>query len=353
MDKTTRSRRALRARYRARCRVMGRARCRVMGVGIAVFSGLSCGGERTTPNASGTQSVTSEATGQPDAGSPRDLSSGTHVILLGTGTPNPDPAASGPATAVIVDGWAYIVDAGPGVVRRAASAAARYEIPGLTAARLGHVFLTHLHSDHTLGLPDLIHTPWVAERAVPLALFGPDGTVAMAEHLTAAWEADIQNRLSGRQPATVDGWRVDAIDIEPGLIFEDSRVRVTAFAVPHTGWPEAYGYRFETRDRTVVISGDTAPTEAIVEFCNGCDVLVHEVYSATTFRGHPDEWQRYHAQAHTSTVELAALAARARPGILVLHHQLAWGATPDEMVAEIREAGYDGPLAYGRDLDAF
>jgi len=287
------------------------------------------------------------------AASGADLSTGTHVVLLGTGTPNPEPEASGPATAVLVDGRAYIVDAGVGLVRRAAEAADRYGAESLTAARLDIAFLTHLHSDHTIGLPDLIHTPWVAEREAPLKLFGPDGTAAMAAHLTAAWEADIENRLGGRQPATPDGWRVEAVDIDPGVIYEDDRVRVTAFAVPHTGWPEAYGYRFDGGGRSVVISGDTAPTEAIVEMCAGCDVLVHEVYSATTFRDRPPEWQSYHARAHTSTVELAALAVRARPRILVLHHQLGWGATPEEMVAEIRAAGYDGPLAYGRDLDVY
>lgn len=287
------------------------------------------------------------------AASGADLSTGTHVVLLGTGTPNPEPEASGPATAVLVDGRAYIVDAGVGLVRRAAEAADRYGAESLTAARLDIAFLTHLHSDHTVGLPDLIHTPWVAEREAPLKLFGPDGTAAMAAHLTAAWEADIENRLGGRQPATPDGWRVEAVDIDPGVIYEDDRVRVTAFAVPHTGWPEAYGYRFDGGGRSVVISGDTAPTEAIVEMCAGCDVLVHEVYSATTFRDRPPEWQSYHARAHTSTVELAALAVRARPRILVLHHQLGWGATPEEMVAEIRAAGYDGPLAYGRDLDVY
>lgn len=282
-----------------------------------------------------------------------DLSVGTHVVLLGTGTPNADPARSGPATAVLVDGRAYLIDAGPGLVRRAAEAAAKYGIEGLAAPRLDIAFLTHLHSDHTVGLPDLIHTPWVLERDAPLVLFGPDGTVAMAEHLTAAWSADIENRLSGRQPVTPDGWRVEAVDIDPGVIYEDDRVRVTAFAVPHTGWSEAYGYRFETADRVIVISGDTAPTEAVVEACGGCDVLVHEVYSAAALRGRATAWRSYHEQAHTSTVELADLASRARPGILVLHHQLIWGATPEEMLDEIRASGYEGRLAYGRDLDIY
>ena len=323
---------------------------------LAVLTGLLCGwpiaaSVGCAPSAPSEGETTPSAAGAAAEGA--DLSTGTHVVLLGTGTPNPEPAASGPATAVLVDGRAYVVDAGAGIVRRAAEAAERYGAEGLTAARLDIAFLTHLHSDHTIGLPDLIHTPWVAEREAPLKLFGPDGTVAMAMHLTAAWEADLENRLSGLQPATPDGWRVEAVDIDPGVIYEDGRVRVTAFAVSHTGWHEAYGFRFDGGGRSVVISGDTAPTEAVVEMCAGCDVLVHEVYSATTFRTRPPEWQSYHAQAHTSTVELADLATRARPGILVLHHQLGWGATPEEMVAEIRAAGYDGPLAYGRDLDVY
>lgn len=102
-----------------------------------------------------------------------------------------------------------------------------------------------------------------------------------------------------------------------------------------------------------MISGDTAPSEAIVTACDGCDVLVHEVYSAAAFETRPAEWQTYHAGAHTSSVELAELAARARPGILVLTHQLLWGATPEDLVAEIRAAGYEGPLAWGRDLDVY
>ena len=324
---------------------------------FAVVASLLLGGQALastgcvppSPSSDGAGSSAEGAAGQVAS----DLSTGTHVVLLGTGTPNPDPAASGPATAVLVDGRAYLVDSGAGIVRRAAEAAERYAVEGLTAARLDIAFLTHLHSDHTVGLPDLVHTSWVAEREAPLRLFGPEGTASMAAYVTRAWGADVENRLSGRQPATPDGWRIEAVDINPGVVYEDERVRVTAFAVPHTGWNQAFGYRFDGGGRSVVLSGDTAPTEAIVDMCAGCDVLVHEVYSATTFRTRPPEWQAYHARAHTSTVELADIAARARPGILVLHHQLGWGATPEEMVAEIRAAGYAGPLAYGRDLDIY
>ena len=87
--------------------------------------------------------------------------------------------------------------------------------------------------------------------------------------------------------------------------------------------------------------------------CGGCDVLVHEVYSAEAFKRREPEWQRYHAASHTSTVELAALAARARPKLLVLYHQLYWGATDEDLVRESREAGYDGPVVSAADLDVF
>ncbi len=282
-----------------------------------------------------------------------DLASGTHVVLLGTGTPNAEPDASGPATAIVVEGHAYLVDAGPGVVRRAVAAARRYGSPALEAPGLDIVFLTHLHSDHTVGLPDLLYTPWTLERPVPLRVYGPDGTVDMVGHIEAAWSADVENRLGGLEPAAPEGWRAEARDLDPGLAWEDDRVRVTAFLVPHARWPEAFAYRFDTADRSIVISGDTSPSDAVVEACDGCDVLVHEVYSASAFAGRPEVWRRYHAQAHTSTRELGALAARARPGLLVLHHRLLWDAAPESALAEIREGGYDGPVAFGRDLDVY
>src|SRR3989337_855503 len=131
-------------------------------------------------------------------------SAGTRVVMLGTGTPNPDPERSGPAVAVVANGTAYLVDAGPGLVRRAA-AAARSGDSALAAARLGILFLSHLHSDHTVGLPDLIHTGWVAGRAVPLRLFGPPGTTALARHLTEAYGAHIANRTGRVQAHTQAG----------------------------------------------------------------------------------------------------------------------------------------------------
>lgn len=280
-----------------------------------------------------------------------DYTRGTYVVLLGTGTPNADPERSGPAVAVVVNGASYLVDAGPGVVRRAAAAAAR-GIPALEPPMLDRVFLTHLHSDHTVGLPDLMLTPWVLERDRPLEVFGPTGTDQMVAHLLAAYDADIRRRIDGLQPQNATGWRAVPHVVTPGVVYRDSNVTVTAVAVPHEDWPEAFAYRFETADRVIVISGDTRPTDAVVAACGGCDVLVHEVYSDAGFARRPPEWQRYHAHAHTSAGALAELASRARPRLLVLYHQLLWGTTPDELAAEVRR-GYDGVVMFGKDLDVF
>jgi ribonuclease BN (tRNA processing enzyme) len=276
----------------------------------------------------------------------------TRVVMLGTGTPNADPDRSGPSVAVVAGGRAYLVDCGPGVVRRAAAAATRHGIAALAADRLGIVFVTHLHSDHTLGLPDLMLTPWVLERHTPLEVYGPPGVAAMTRHLLEAYAEDIQVRQSGLEPDQHDGWKVNAHEIAPGIVYRDSNVTVKAFAVPHANWKHAFGYRFEARDLTVVFSGDTRPSDAVANACHRCDVLVHEVYSAARLASRPPEWQRYHRDAHTSTTELAEIATRARPTLLVLYHQLFWGASDDSLVAEVRR-GYDGRVVSARDLDVY
>jgi ribonuclease BN (tRNA processing enzyme) len=276
----------------------------------------------------------------------------TKLVMLGSGTPNADPDHSGPAVAVVTNGTAYLVDAGPGIVRRAAQAY-RNGMTALEAKRLGVVFITHLHSDHTVGLPDLIYTPWVLERAKALEVYGPPGIRAMVEHIAAAWREDVRVRIDGLEPANTTGYRANAHEIREGVVYRDSNVTVRAFAVPHGDWKHAFAYRFETGDRTIVISGDTRAGDAVVRACNGCDLLVHEVYSAERFTTRPAEWQAYHRSAHTSTTELAALAARARPRMLVLYHQLYWGATDADLVREIRAAGFHGPLASASDLGVY
>ncbi len=285
------------------------------------------------------------------AATPIDYSRGTHLVLLGTGTPNPDPDRAGSGVAIVVNGTPYLVDAGVGVVRRAA-AVERNGVAALEAENLDRVFVTHLHSDHTLGLADLIFTPWVLERERPLEAYGPGGLVAMTDHLVAAYEVDVRRRVDGLQPQNATGHHVNVHVVQPGEIYRDSNVTVTAFPVSHEEWDEAYGYRFETADRVIVISGDTRPSENVVAACNGCDILVHEVYSDAGFAQREPEWQRYHASAHTSASELAQIAGRAQPGLLVLYHQLFMGTSEEGLVAEVR-AGYDGRVVSGRDLDIY
>ena len=275
----------------------------------------------------------------------------TRVLMLGTGTPNADPERSGPAVAILVNDRVYLVDSGPGIVRRAA-AAEKKGVPGIKVEGLTHVFLTHLHSDHTLGLPDLMFTPWVLERPEALHVYGPKGTKRMVRLIEEAWRDDIHLRTHSLEPKHKGPYQAIAAEINEGVVYQDKNVTVTAFRVPHTAWKKAYGYIFRTADRKIVISGDCTPNDAIVRACNGCDVLVHEVYSAEKLPTRPPEWQRYHRQSHTSTTELANIANKARPKLLVLYHQLSWGPTDEELMKEVKR-GYSGEVRSGRDLEVY
>ena len=244
----------------------------------------------------------------------------TQVVLLGTGTPNADPKRSGPAVAVIVGENAYIVDFGPGVVRQAACA---YEmgIEALAPANLKFAFCTHLHSDHTLGYADLIFTPWVLGRTEPLKVWGPKGLKNMTDHLHAAYGRDIQERMDGKEPANPEGWQVEVEEIEAGIVYEDQDLIVEAFPVSHGSFV-SFGYKFTTSDRTIVISGDTEPTDVMIRQAKNCDLLVHEAYYAAGWETRSPEWKAYHASVHTSTLELGQIAEEAKPKQLILYHQL-------------------------------
>jgi ribonuclease BN (tRNA processing enzyme) len=274
----------------------------------------------------------------------------TRIVMLGTGTPVADPERSGPSVAVVVDGTPYLVDAGPGVVRRAAAAAR--ETPGLAVKNLKLVFFTHLHSDHTLGYPDLILSPAVLHRKAPLVAYGPRGLADMTAHLLAAWSKDIDIRLHGLEHGDPEAYVVVPHEIEPGIVYVDDKVTVRAFLVKHGSWDEALGYRFETPDRTIVISGDTAPSDEVVRACNGCDVLVHEVYSSRGFAKLDASDQKYHSTFHTSAPELARIATAARPRRLVLYHQLFFGVPEATLVDEVR-AAYSGDVTSAHDLQIF
>ena len=282
----------------------------------------------------------------------------TRVVMLGTGTPRPDPNRSGPATAIVVNDTPYLIDFGPGVIRRATAA---YE-KGVTALGYGGVniktvFLTHMHSDHTVGYPDLIFTPWVMGRHEPLAVYGPKGIKAMTEHVLKAWQVDIDVRTNGLNQHNSTGCRVNAHEIAPGVVYRDGNVTVTAFPARHEDMVDSFSFRFDTPDRAIVISGDTAPTQALIDHSRGCDVLVHEAYSMEAFArsrrmaGIPPTGpyivsraggDRQHGEAGAAR-DLSPLKCRRRPGNV---------DNEEVLLRKIRQT-YKGKVVAGHDLDVF
>src|SRR5580704_1585414 len=311
--------------------------------------------------------VAQESTGP----SPSQQTARTRVVLLGTGTPVPDPDRSGPATAIVVDDSAYLVDFGPGVVRRAESAALTRGIPAVEPGNLKVAFVTHLHSDHTAGYSDLIFTGWTSGRTVPLQVYGPSGLESMTEHILQAYRVDIETRTNpdGNQRRFPDGWKVNAHEIKAGVIYKDEKVTVTAFATKHA--MESYGYRFDTPDRRIVISGDTNPVEATIKACNGCDVLVHEAQPLEVLAKMPESIQSFDSKYHTTTEQLAELANKAKPKLLVIYHTVSFppGIAPPRLLAPDADASalyaspemlqkeigsrYRGKFVIGKDLDVY
>ena len=283
---------------------------------------------------------------------PRDPSR-TWVVLLGTGTPGAEPDRFGPATAIVAGGTAYLIDAGPGVVRRAAAGAVVSGLAALQPQNLRVVFFTHLHSDHTLGYPDLMLSPWVLGRARPLQAYGPPGLEAMTTSLLDAYREDIRVRVEGPERLRRDLLTVESHEIEPGVVYEDAVIRVEAFAVPHGTWDYAFGFKMTTADRTIVISGDTGPFDGLVNIAMGADVLIHEAYGADGLSQRPLGTQRYHGTFHTSAVKVGEIADRAGVGTVILYHQLHLaGETADELVEQVR-LNFDGDVVYGRDLEIY
>ena len=276
-------------------------------------------------------------------------SDSTTVVLLGTGMPRPDPNASGPATAVVVGSRVFLFDAGPGVMRRVA--AAHLPINGPTA-----LFFTHLHSDHTLGYPDVIFTTWVMGRRKPLEAYGPHGLAAMTTHILEAWSEDEDIRTNGLEHEPANGYAVHVHEISPGVVYDSGGVRITAIPVLHGSWKEAYGYRIDTPTRSIVLSGDTRYAKSVEDAARGVDVLIHEVYPgapAPEARPGGSDWPEYMREFHTSAAELGRLAAAAQPKMLVLIHIVGDPRRDDEIVKTIQAAGYTGRVVIGKDLDRF
>ena len=282
----------------------------------------------------------------------------TQIVMLGTGNPRPEPDRSGPATAIVVNDTPYLIDFGPGVVRRA-TAAFEKGIAGFGygGINIKTVFLTHLHSDHTAGYPDLIFTPWVMGRRTPLEVYGPNGIKAMTEHVLKAWQVDIDGRTNGLNQHNRTGCKVDAREITPGVVYRDSDLTVTAFPARHEEMADSFSYRFETSDRTIVISGDTAPTQALIDHSRDCDVLIHEAYSMMASRNVARPSLEFRRRHHTSSAELAEIANKIKPGLLITYHRSNVGeegasSGGDVLIEEIR-SGYEGRVVAANDLDVF
>jgi ribonuclease Z len=196
----------------------------------------------------------------------------------------------------------------------------------------------------------------VQGRRGPLKVYGPAGLEEMTRHVMAAWKADIDIRTTGMEHRSTTGLEVQAHDVKPGVVYQDTNIKVTAFPNAHGEWAATFGYRFDTADRSIVISGDTNPSTALIEHCQKCDVLIHEAYSDSYRPADMANWLEYRSKYHTTTSQLAEIAAKTRPGLLIVHHRgVGRGANEipeSQYVTEIRR-GYDGRVVVGHDLDVY
>lgn len=281
------------------------------------------------------------------------VSGQTRVILLGTGTPIPDAERSGPGLAIISGGEAYLFDAGGGMVQRAIEAWQTMDAEELYPTNIKHLFLSHLHSDHTLDYPELAATFWW-RRTQKLSAYGPEGLQTMTDGYYAMQATDITLRTSGNQPVKDPSlYQVNVMEIaKDGVIFNNGAVTVEAFSVSHGSIHPAYGYKIVTPDKSIVFSGDTAYSETLIEKARGVDILIHEVISEEGWKALSPDWRAYHHSAHTLTSELAKIARKTQPGVLVLTHILHYGAPIETAKTEI-EALYDGKVVLANDLDEF
>lgn len=267
------------------------------------------------------------------------------VTLLGTGAPPPVMSRFGPSTLVEAGGQRFLVDAGRGALQRLAQIGVRWE-------DVDGVLLTHLHSDHVVGFPDLWLTGWLVApgRARPLQVWGPPGTAEMISHLERAFEFDIRFRQSDDR-ASPEGVRIVATDIEEGLVLERGGVRITAFEVDHAPVAPAFGYRIDHAGRSVVLSGDTRVSESLVRHAQGVDLLIHEVVAPETFlrAGVNPERTRSVVEHHVTPEQAGEIFARTRPRLAVYSHIAQPIAEANDLLPGTRTK-YAGRVEVGEDL---
>ena len=199
----------------------------------------------------------------------------TQLVILGSGTPNPNPERGGSAYAVIVDNTPYLVDFGPGAIRSFAALMPAWGggMKEMDVTKIEHAFLTHIHSDHTTGLSDLLLTPWIMGRENKLNLYGPKGLEKMAGSLLDAYADDIDYRVNGTQPSNGTGYQFNFTELADGVVFQDINLKVEAFKVNHGDFEDAYGFRFTSKDKVIVFSGDTGPSKSLERYAKALKFL--------------------------------------------------------------------------------
>jgi ribonuclease Z len=268
------------------------------------------------------------------------------AVLLGTGAPPPDPRRRGPATLLSLGDERFLVDAGSGVGVQLVQAGVRpYDWP--------RVLITHHHSDHTIDLGHLLVTRWIVGQNAPFEVWGPAGTRRQMDRLLdyLAWDIEVRRlHMHDRRPPTV---RVT--EIEEGKILEAGGVSVSAFLVEHDPAKPAFGFRFDGGGRSVVVSGDTRPSENLVRWSRDVDCLIHECCEMAHTSWSPGggwptlaEKIRDLASYHTQPDQLGRVAAEARPEKLVITHMMP-GSVPAELHAAAT-ARFGGSVTVGEDL---
>lgn len=285
-----------------------------------------------------------------DVGSP--ASSDFKVTLLGTSTPNPLPDRFGPSTLVEAGSEKLVFDCGRGATIRLW----QLKIP-LGAVKL---FITHLHSDHTVGIPDLWLTGWLqlpyGGRKEAFRIWGPKGTEEMMSHLEKAYREDIRIRREFNPALSDQQVAIAAKDLTEGVVYDQGGVRVTAFRVKHAEIKDAFGFRVDYKGRSVALSGDMASNENFVKYAAGADVVIHEVGVASSklLEAVP-EARRMLATHHSSPEDAGKDFARIKPKLAVYSHytRLRRDGFPEVTIPEIiarTRATYSGPLEAGEDL---
>jgi len=266
------------------------------------------------------------------------------VTLLGTGYPRPVIERFGPSILVEAGKEKLLFDCGRGATQRLY----QLNFPFSEATAL---FLTHLHSDHVVGIPDFYLTGWIFGRNTPLRVWGPTGTAEMMSHLEQAYEFDIHMRRDVDERLPAQGAVVTAKDIEQGVVYQNNGVKVIAFTVDHAPVKPALGYRVDYAGHSVTLSGDTRFNENLIHFAQGTDLLIHEVLDPEAYRASdhtytPEQKQRV-IDHHTTPEQAGTVFSRVKPRLAVYSHVVPFDARG--LVAQTRKT-YSGPLEVGEDL---